>query len=117
MSVMTDPLRLQQLVIDLVSNAIRYTNDGGVSVTCRQIDADNWEIAVTDTGVGIAPDEQAQIFAPYGRASSQANATDSTGLGLAIVQRIVTLMEGTISVTSELGAGSTFTVVLPLVKG
>jgi hypothetical protein len=115
-SVMTDPLRLQQLVINLVSNAIRYTNQGGVSVTCRQIDADNWEIAVIDTGVGIAPDEQSQIFDPYMQVSSQEHSADSTGLGLAIVQRIITLMAGSISVTSELGEGSTFTVVLPMTQ-
>jgi signal transduction histidine kinase len=116
-SIMTDPLRLQQLVINLVSNAIRYTQEGSVSVTCRQRDADSWEIAVSDTGIGIAPEQHAQIFDPYVQVSGDTSPADSTGLGLAIVQRIVTLMEGTISVTSELGEGSTFTVVLPLIKG
>ncbi|NJM99903.1 MAG: HAMP domain-containing histidine kinase [Phormidesmis sp. RL_2_1] len=113
-SVMTDPLRLQQIVINLVSNAIRYTNEGSVNVTCRQQGADAWEIAVTDTGIGIAPEQRSRIFDPYVQVGGATPAADSTGLGLAIVQRIVTLMEGTISVTSELGEGSTFTIRLPI---
>jgi signal transduction histidine kinase len=112
--VTTDPLRLRQLVINLVSNAIRYTNEGGVSIICSQCDDNSWELAVSDTGVGIASDQQARIFDPYVQADGESAAADSTGLGLAIVQRIVTLMKGTISVTSELGEGSTFTIRLPL---
>ena len=115
-SVMTDSLRLQQLVTNLVSNAIRYTNTGSVQITCHQTNAESWEIAVTDTGIGIAEADQLRIFDPYTQASAQTNANAGTGLGLAIVQRIVTLMNGTITVTSEVGVGSTFTLVLPLIR-
>lgn len=113
-SVMTDSLRLQQLVTNLVSNAIRYTESGNVQIQCRQVDADTWEITVADTGIGIAEADRVQIFDPYVRSNPEMQVVAGTGLGLAIVKRIVTLMNGSIEVTSEVGVGSTFTVVLPL---
>lgn len=116
-SLVTDALRLQQLVTNLVSNAIRYTQTGSVTVIARQIDDDFWEIAVADTGVGIEEDAQSEIFDPYVRSNAYTQSVAGTGLGLAIVKRIVTLMEGTIQLTSEVGVGSTFTVVLPLLLG
>lgn len=112
----TDALRLQQLVTNLVSNAIRYTEAGSITITARQIDADTWEIAVTDTGMGIEEEARAQIFDPYVRSNFDTQAIAGTGLGLAIVKRIVTLMKGTIQLTSEVGVGSTFTVVLPIIQ-
>lgn len=115
-SAMSDALRLQQLVTNLVSNAIRYTDTGSVRVTCRQLDATWWDIAVADTGIGIAIEERSRIFDPYTQATvqEQSQSIVSSGLGLAIVQRIVALMNGTIDVISEVGEGSTFTIVLPL---
>lgn len=114
--VMTDSLRLQQLVTNLVGNAIRYTEEGHIHVWCRQRDSDVWEIQVTDTGIGIEEEARAQIFSPYERSSSQAQSIAGTGLGLAIVQNIVTLMQGEIELVSEVGQGSTFTMILPLVR-
>jgi signal transduction histidine kinase len=113
--VITDSLRLQQLVTNLVGNAIRYTEEGCVQVICQQRDASFWEIQVADTGIGIEEDARSQIFDPYARSNSQTQYTAGTGLGLAIVQSITTLMKGDIKLTSEVGKGSVFTIVLPLV--
>ncbi|MEC4818536.1 MAG: sensor histidine kinase [Scytonema sp. PMC 1069.18] len=114
--VLTDALRLQQIVINLVSNAIRYTESGTIIIKCETIGNDRWAIAVSDTGMGIAPEDQKHIFEPYVRVSSSSKSylPDSTGLGLAIVSRLVKLLQGEINLVSQLGAGSTFTVTLPL---
>ena len=112
---MTDSLRVQQLVTNLVGNAIRYTEEGSIRVVCRQRDAAFWEIEVTDTGIGIEEDARSLIFDPYARSSSQTRAIAGTGLGLAIVRSIVDLMEGQIELVSEVDQGSTFTVILPLI--
>ena len=112
---MTDRLRVQQLVTNLVGNAIRYTEEGSIRVVCRQRDAAFWEIEVTDTGIGIEEDARSQIFDPYARSSSQTRAIAGTGLGLAIVRSIVNLMAGQIELVSEVDQGSTFTVILPLI--
>lgn len=114
-STMCDELRLQQLITNLVSNAIRYTDAGSVRVVCRQIDSESWQVAVTDTGVGIAEENYTRIFDPYAQMPNQGQSLISTGLGLAIVKRIVDLMEGQISVESEVNRGTVFTVTLPMV--
>lgn len=114
--VTTDPLRVQQILTNLLSNAIRYTESGTVSLQCYQESEQTWAISITDTGFGIASDAQTQIFQPYFRAVSNQQPQDSngTGLGLAIVSRLVQLLHGEIKVDSQLGKGSTFTVILPL---
>ncbi len=114
--VVTDPLRLQQIVTNLVSNAIRYTESGTVKIKCETLGIDKWTIIVYDTGIGIEPEDQAQIFEPYFRIASGTKSflPDSTGLGLAIVSRLVKLLQGEISLVSQMGVGSTFTVTLPL---
>jgi len=114
--VLTDSFRLQQVLVNLMSNAIRYTQTGSVTLACRALNADQWVVTVTDTGIGIAPEVQARIFEPFFRAqpSDPNPSIDSTGLGLAIVDRLVKRLQGTISVTSKVGVGSTFTVVLPI---
>jgi len=114
--VLTDSLRLQQIVTNLASNAIRYTDCGSVKVTCQLLADDKWAIAVSDTGVGIAPEDQAIIFDPFVQAGStnKPHLPDSTGLGLAIVSRLVKLLQGKIELVSQVGVGSTFTVTLPL---
>lgn len=113
--VVTDPLRLRQIMTNLVSNAVRYTDAGSIQVRCQQEPEQRWSFSVTDTGVGIAPEDQARIFEPYVRIScEQRFAADSTGLGLAIVDRLVKLLQGAIALTSGLGQGSSFTVVFPL---
>ncbi len=113
--VLTDSLRLQQIVTNLVSNAIRYTEAGSVQLTCQVLENNLWAIAVSDTGIGIASEDQAHIFEPYVRADSkQPRLQNSTGLGLAIVSQLVKLLQGKIELVSQLGVGSTFTVILPL---
>lgn len=112
--VLSDPLRLQQIVTNLVSNAIRYTDTGTIQVTC-QVCNDHWQIAVADTGRGISPENQTQIFQPYYRIGSAENySPESTGLGLAIVAQLVKLLQGKIELESQIFQGSTFTVTFPL---
>ncbi|ARV57722.1 sensor histidine kinase [Nostocales cyanobacterium HT-58-2] len=114
--VVTDALRLQQILTNLISNAIRYTESGTIKIKCETLGIDKWTIAVSDTGIGIEPEDQAQIFEPYFRIPSSAKTflPDSTGLGLAIVSRLVKLLQGEISLVSQKGVGSTFIVTLPL---
>lgn len=112
--VLTDPLRLQQIVTNLLSNAIRYTEAGSVQLTCQMLSDNHWSIAVSDTGIGIAPEDQARVFDPFFQAGNSDRIPDSTGLGLAIVAQLVNLMQGKIQLVSQVGVGSTFTVILPL---
>ncbi|WP_332970488.1 MULTISPECIES: sensor histidine kinase [unclassified Microcoleus] len=115
--VVADGQRLQQIVTNLLSNAIRYTESGSIELHCRQAGAEHWAIAITDTGIGIAPTDQNRIFDAFfqaGEPSRHKFPTESTGLGLAIVSRLVTLLQGKIELESEIGVGSTFTVILPL---
>lgn len=114
--IVSDPLRLQQVLTNLVTNAVRYTDKGTVLIRCQVISEQNWSISVIDTGVGIEEKEQSQIFEPYFRVSGCSNTflPNSTGLGLAIVSRLVKLLQGNIQVVSEVNVGSTFTVTLPL---
>jgi signal transduction histidine kinase len=114
--VVTDPLRLQQILVNLMSNAIRYTEVGEVTLQCRVLSDGWWSIAVSDTGIGIAEANQTRVFEPFFQVlpSEPDRLTNSTGLGLAIVSRMIKLLQGEISLTSEVGVGSTFTVVLPL---
>ncbi|WP_254567971.1 sensor histidine kinase [Oscillatoria sp. HE19RPO] len=114
--IVTDPLRLQQVVTNLLSNAVRYTNEGTVRIECKISSEQEWKIVISDTGVGIDEKDQAEIFNPYFRVMSdnQTFLPNSTGLGLAIVSRLVQLLQGNIQVLSEVNVGSTFTVTLPL---
>lgn len=114
-TVIADALRLQQVVTNLLSNAIRYTESGTVRLTCENLPDQQWAIAVSDTGVGISPEDQVRIFEPFYRAENEdLEVPDSTGLGLTIVLQLVKLMQGKIELTSQLGIGSTFTVTLPV---
>ncbi|MBE9045080.1 sensor histidine kinase [Pleurocapsales cyanobacterium LEGE 10410] len=113
--VLSDPLKLRQIITNLTSNAIRYTESGLVKITCLMTDDRQWYIAFSDTGIGIAPELKAQIFKPYYRAGAVDDySPDSTGLGLAIVERLVKLLQGEISLVSEPAEGSIFTVTFPL---
>ncbi|MBD2005345.1 MULTISPECIES: sensor histidine kinase [Cyanophyceae] len=114
--VFTDPLRLQQIITNLLSNAIRYTEAGSIKLTCQTVSPEEWAIAIADTGIGIEPEDQIRIFEPYFQAGSsqQSYHPHSTGLGLAIVSRLVKLLQGKMELVSEIGIGSTFTVIFPL---
>ena len=114
--IQTDPLKLQQIVTNLISNAIHYTESGTIAITCQTNNHNSWSLTVADTGIGMSPEDRAKIFEPYYRVSSSGNfAEDGTGLGLAIVDKLVKLLQGEITLTSKLGEGSTFTVTFPLI--
>lgn len=115
-TVQTDPLRLQQILTNLLSNAIRYTESGHVAVSIETLKDHHWSITVSDSGIGITQDDQKHIFEPYFRVGDvPTSETDQgTGLGLAVVSQLVDLMQGEIFVSSQSGQGSTFTVVFPL---
>ncbi|MBD2693446.1 sensor histidine kinase [Anabaena catenula] len=113
--IITDAYQLQQVITNLVSNAIRYTESGSIHITSHVLDHQKWEFVVSDTGIGIRPEDQKQIFEPYFRCNNQkSHLPDSTGLGLAIVSRLVKLLQGEIKLVSQPEVGSTFTVILPL---
>ena len=113
--VLSDPLRLRQIVTNLVSNAIRYTETGSIRVICQTDGNNQWRLIVADTGVGISREDQAQVFKPYFRAGPASNySPGSTGLGLAIVAQLVELLQGKIELVSQLEQGSTFTVTFPM---
>ena len=101
-------------MFNLLTNAVKFTPDGGaVTVSARRADG-RVEIAVSDTGVGIAPEEQSRIFDEFGQARSAGGQSEGTGLGLTLCKRFVELHGGAIAVESALGRGSTFTVTLPV---
>jgi len=110
-----DPVRLRQVLGNLLSNAIRYTDQGGhVLLKVREQDG-SAVLTVQDTGVGIAPGDLPRVFDRFWRADpARQRATGGTGLGLTIAHRIVTDHGGTIDVTSRPHVGTTFTVRLPL---
>jgi signal transduction histidine kinase len=113
--ILTDPLRLQQIITSLLSNAVRYTEAGSIQIQCQELPNQQWSLAIKDTGVGIAPEDQAKIFEPYFQVdSSRFPESEGTGLGLAIALRLVRLLQGKIHVASEVGVGSTFTVIFPI---
>ena len=112
--IMADDGALQSILTNLLSNAIRYTGRGGsISVTARY-EAPNIVVDFTDTGIGISEEDQLRIYERFYRTEEGKNAVVfGIGLGLAITRDLVSSMGGTISVKSELGVGSTFTVALP----
>ncbi len=113
--VIGDQERTEQVLSNLVVNAIKFTKTGYVQICSRQEHDDQWVLQVKDSGIGISEETQAFIFEPFRRADESIRREfGGVGLGLAIVQQLVTAMNGTIHIESELGRGSTFTVILPL---
>lgn len=114
-----DPERVAQVLSNLVDNAVKFTETGTVGVTVEVAGATEAVVevrfAVTDTGIGLTPEQEAFVVEDFRQAdSSITRAYDGTGLGLAISRRLVALMGGELSIDSTLGQGSTFTFVLPL---
>lgn len=110
-----DPLRLHQLLDNLLSNALKFSPEGGAVHLEVEREGRWMRWKVRDEGPGIAPSEQARIFERFYRSPS-ARGIPGTGLGLSIVKHLAGLMDGEVSVTSELGQGATFTLSLPLVE-
>ena len=113
-----DPIRVQQILVNLVGNAIKFTQTGTVQVRFYRPDTTYWAMEVSDTGIGIPPNAQAHIFEPFGQVDgSMTREYVGTGLGLSIVKQLTTLMGGKVTIQSNVGQGSTFTVLLPLSPG
>lgn len=113
-TIRADPRKVKQVILNLLTNALKFTPEGG-RVDIRAIARDGVaEISVSDTGVGIAPEDQAAVFEEFRQVGSSAKKVEGTGLGLAISRKFVELHGGTIRVTSEVGKGSTFSFTLPL---
>lgn len=111
-----DPQRIRQVVVNLVSNAIKFTSpDGTIAVAWSQADGE-LHLRVTDTGAGIDPDFLPHVFEPFRQADTRGGPVEGAGLGLALVKRFVELHGGTITLDSELGAGTTVLVRFPTVR-
>jgi len=112
--VVTDPLRLGQILLNLLSNAVKFTDAGHVALNVDLMD-DQLMLMVTDSGVGMSEEEMSRLFMAFEQADpTTTRRYGGTGLGLAISKRLVELMGGTISVSSRPGSGSAFTVRLPM---
>ena len=110
-----DALALRQIATNLISNALKFTERGGITVALRKGDDDALVLVVSDTGIGIDPSEHARIFERFTQVDGvSTRRAGGTGIGLAITHALVDLQEGSIRVLSAVGQGATFTVVLPL---
>ncbi|MDY0074873.1 MAG: response regulator [Acholeplasmataceae bacterium] len=114
-----DFIRIKQMLINLISNAIKFTDTGGISllISCQKIDAYhiNLILKVQDTGIGMSSSQQQRLFSQYEQASSSTTRLyGGTGLGLSITKRLIELMKGTLKVESKLSEGSIFTLMIPL---
>jgi signal transduction histidine kinase len=112
----SDRQKLKQILVNLLSNALKYTKEGAVDISAHHDAAHGRiELAVRDTGAGIAPEDHVRIFEPFQQAKRVITRPQGgTGLGLAISRRLARMLGGDITVQSELGSGSTFTVALPV---
>jgi CheY-like chemotaxis protein len=112
----TDEAKLAQILRNLISNALKFTETGEVRVSCRVAGEDSVMFTVADTGIGISPDDRLQIFDEFVQIESALQAgVRGTGLGLAVCRRLAALLGGRLDVESESGVGSTFTVEIPVV--
>jgi len=109
-----DAAKLRQILSNLLSNAIKFTPEGGRVLLKAQADGNDILLTVTDTGVGIAPEDQEAVFEKFRQSGNPLTREhEGTGLGLSIVRELCKLLDGDVSLKSELGRGSTFTVRLP----
>ena len=116
----TDPMRLRQMLLNLLSNACKFTKEGDVTLRARRVgNGQGWfEFAVSDTGIGMTAEQQAKLFEEFSQAeATTAQRFGGTGLGLAITRKLARMMGGDVTVASEPGKGSIFTVRLPTRRG
>ncbi len=116
LTVRADPLKAKQILVNLLANAIKFTPDGGRITLRAAAHGDRVAISVTDTGIGVAPELQERIFEPFVQSRSldaNGHRKQGFGLGLAISRQLAHAMDGDVTVRSDVGAGSTFTLTLP----
>jgi signal transduction histidine kinase len=112
-----DPMRLRQILLNLMSNACKFTKEGEVKLRASRVrNGRYWvELSVSDTGIGMTTEQQAKLFEEFTQADKMtAQRFGGTGLGLAITRKLARMMGGDVTVTSEPGKGSVFTVRLPV---
>jgi signal transduction histidine kinase len=115
--IQADERKIRQVVLNLLSNAIKFTPEGG-RIDVRAIPVDgSVEVSVSDTGVGIAPEDQEAIFEEFKQVGTAAKKVEGTGLGLALSRKFIELHGGRIWVESQVGVSSTFTFTLPVRHG
>ena len=112
--VFTDPERIRQILTNLIDNAVKFTSEGTIEIAVFSRENLAWGISVLDSGIGISPSEQAEIFNLFYQAQAFKSSRHGLGLGLSIVQDLVTALGGTITVSSNEGKGSMFSITLPL---
>ena len=115
-NVFADPRRLKQILVNLLTNAVKFTPEGGQVTLAAQIDAeqDLVEFSVTDSGIGIAPQDLRHLFQPFVQVDSRLNRQfEGTGLGLALVHKLTDMHGGSVDVESQVGSGSRFTITIP----
>jgi CheY-like chemotaxis protein len=110
----TDESKVAQILRNLISNALKFTERGEIRVSARAVDVDDVCFEVLDTGIGIAPEHHQRVFEEFSQISGRLQSgVKGTGLGLALVRRLATLLGGTVGLESELGKGTRFSVRLP----
>lgn len=117
LTLMGDSDSLIRLFVNLVGNAIKYTEQGSITISARSQDGERLIVTISDTGAGIAPEHLPHIFDRFYRVDESRSGEDGTGLGLAIVRSIAQAHGGTVAVDSTVGKGSTFIVRLPAASG
>jgi signal transduction histidine kinase len=115
--IQADERKVRQVILNLLSNAIKFTPEGGrIEVRAASVDG-SVEVSVTDTGVGIAPEDQEAVFEEFRQVGTAEKKAEGTGLGLTLCRKFVELHGGRIWVKSQIGAGSTFTFTIPVQRG
>jgi PAS domain S-box-containing protein len=113
--IVANPARLRQVLLNVMSNAVKYNRDRGtVSLACRRTDDNFLRIGISDTGPGIPEDKKDEVFRPFLRLGAEDSGVEGTGIGLAITRQLVELMNGRIDFESALGAGTTFWIDMPI---
>ena len=115
--VLADPLRLKQILLNLLSNGIKYNKPGGEVKVTVDSDEEHHHITVTDTGVGIAEKDIINVFEPFNRLGAEAGNIEGTGIGLTLTKRLAEVMNGSVAIKSAPGEGSAFTVTMPVAEG
>jgi signal transduction histidine kinase len=112
-AVLADRSRLRQVLVNLVSNAVKYNRPGGEVELSVSRSPDAVRLAVRDTGGGMSAEEVERLFTPFERLSAPSSGVSGTGLGLVVARQLVVAMGGQLEVDSRVGVGTTFTVALP----